>query len=383
MKHDIETKLCAARTHLILDQPFFGALVLRLPMIAADSSWCRTSATDTQAFYYNPAYIEALDVRQVEFVLAHEALHCALSHFTRRAHREKHRWDLACDFAINPLLLAEGLIPPGNLITFLEYAGMTAEEIYPLLEEREDEETMDQHLYDQEHSAPGNNHLQAAPQTEDGPPRLSRAQREILAGQWQQHLASAAQRAAQAGKLSGALASLMDALLQPQLPWRALLAHYLSNSARDDYTYRRLSRREGEAILPSLRSAAIDVVVVVDTSGSVSEVEMNEFMNEIGALKGQLRARITLLACDTALAQGAPWIFEAWEELVWPKQVGRGGTSFIPPFLWLDQHGHHPDVLIYFTDGQGPFPPTPPFYPVLWLVKGKAGVPWGRRIQLN
>jgi predicted metal-dependent peptidase len=44
---------------------------------------------------------------------------------------------------------------------------------------------------------------------------------------------------------------------------------------------------------------------------------------------------------------------------------------------------HRPDLLVYFTDGEGEFPPAAPPYPVIWLVKGPASVPWGERIQLN
>ena len=100
--NSVATKLAAARTRLILDKPFLGALVLRLPMLPADAAWCPTTGTDARNFYYNPAYIDSLSLAQTQFMLAHEALHCALSHFARRAHREVARWDLACDFAINP-----------------------------------------------------------------------------------------------------------------------------------------------------------------------------------------------------------------------------------------------------------------------------------------
>ena len=83
----IETKLAAARTRLILDKPFLGALVLRLPMQAARPDWCPTTATDARAFFYNPEYIASLSMEQTQFMLAHEALHCALSHFARRSSR--------------------------------------------------------------------------------------------------------------------------------------------------------------------------------------------------------------------------------------------------------------------------------------------------------
>ena len=146
----VATKLTAARTKLILDKPFLGALVLRLPMLAADDAWCPTTGTDAKNFYYNPAYIDSLSLAQTQFMLAHEALHCALSHFARREHREIARWNMACDFAINPLLVADGLTPPYNAQIMDEYEGMTAEEIYPLIKDNENEQTLDQHLYDQD-----------------------------------------------------------------------------------------------------------------------------------------------------------------------------------------------------------------------------------------
>ncbi len=202
--------------------------------------------------------------------------------------------------------------------------------------------------------------------------------------QWRQRLAGAAQQAMQAGKLGGSLRRLVDHLLQPQLPWRMLLARYMTAVSRDDYSYMRPSRREGEAIFPSLRSAQTDIVVVLDTSGSIRTEEMREFVSEIDAIKGQVRARILLLACDAALSPEAPWVFEPWEEFELPEGVrGGGGTSFKPPFSWLEEAGSHPDLVVYFTDAEGEFPKQEPRFPVIWLVKGRGEVPWGQRIQLN
>lgn len=411
MSEALETKLAAARTRLILDKPFLGALVLRLPMIAADPKWCQTSATDARSFYYNPDYIAALSVEQVQFVLAHEALHCALSHFARRQHRIKHRWDIACDHAVNPLLLAEGLKPPPGVWVDDGFEDMTAEEIYPMIDDNHSDQPMDQHVYDREDEQrdpkPSDQHRdqggdqannqqdqeqnqgsQAEQDQSQGgaaqPPPLAHEEIDNLSVQWQQRLAGAAQQAMQAGKLGDSLARLVDHLLEPQLPWRSLLAHYLSLNARDDYTYMRPSRREGEALLPSLRSAQLEVVVAVDVSGSVSEEEIAQCVAEVDNLKGQLRARVTLLACDAALAEGAPWVFEPWEECRFPQQFkGGGGTRFAPVFDWVAQQDRAPDMLLYFTDGKGEFPHIAPTYPVLWLIKGREKIPWGQRVQLN
>ncbi len=405
MSQDVETKLSAARTRLILDKPFLGALVLRLPMEAANPNWCRTTGTDARTLYYNADYIADLSLNQTQFVLAHEALHCALSHFARRQHRVKHRWDLACDFAINPILISEGLTPPPDALYMDMFAGMTAEEIYPMLDDMEDvdsKQPQDQHLYDSddnssrgEGGAGGGNAQQPSNQPSEAeldpnrggapqPRPLGETEKEQLGVQWRQRMAGAAQQAMQAGKMSGALARLVDHLLQPQLPWRMLLARYMTSVARNDYNYSRPSRREGEAILPSLRSSHIDVVVALDTSGSISAGEIDEFMSEVDAIKGQVSARITLHACDQQLAEDGPWEYEAWDEFEMPTSItGGGGTSFRPVFDWLERDGRRPDLLVYFTDAEGVFPPAEPPFPVIWLVKGKAKVPWGQRIQLN
>jgi len=390
---DIETKLTAARTRLILDKPFLGALALRLPMVVADPKWCQTTSTDARSFYYNPSYIDALSLEQTQFVLANQALHCALSHFARRQHRNKFRWDIACDHAINPLLVKDGLTPPPGTLVLECYEGMTAEEIYPFIDENDSDEPSESPKQDGDGSGDskdesrdsGANDSERKESNGAAEPRpLSASEMESLSAQWQQRLAGAAQQAKQAGKLGGALGRMVGEMMQPKLPWRLLLARYMSQFARDDYSYMRPSRREGEMILPSLRSAQTDIQVVIDTSGSISEQEIEEFISEVNAIKGQLRARILLHACDTALAEAGPWTFEPWDEFKMPEKIqGGGGTDFRPIFDWITRQGREPDLLLYFTDAMGDFPAHEPPFPVFWLVKGKEAVPWGQRIQLN
>ena len=410
-----ETKLAAARTRLILDKPFLGALVLRLPL-KVGGAWCRTTATDARTIYYNPQWINDLSASQVQFALAHEALHCALGHFARRGHRVQRKWDLSCDFAINPLLLDEGLKPPPDAQVLDLYRGMAAEEIYPCIDDDLDSATFDDHVWDGDEGGQGGgqgeqNETQGKggsnPQEidenaggsnqqkvgaggtagDDGngpPPPLTAKEKEQLQQQWQRHLAAAAQRAREAGKLSGQLSRLTETALAAQVSWRALLAQYLTQAARDDYTWQRPSRREGEVIWPSLRSHSGDIHVAIDVSGSVTEEDLAGFLGELNALKGTMPVRITLFACDSDLAADAPWVFEPWDQLRLPRQfAGGGGTTFTPVFDWIAKAGQQPDSLVYFTDAEGEFPAQAPNYPVLWLVKGPASVPFGRRIQLN
>ena len=395
---EIQNKLAAARTRLILDKPFLGALVLRLPLVAADPGWCETAATDARKLYYNRDYIDALDVEETQFILGKQALHCALSHFARRQHRIKRRWELACDYAVNSLLIQDGIKAPLGTLFDESFDGMTAEEIYPYIDEFEDDDAKPES--GEGHDEKGSSSQDwtkdsrkvdsggGADQTKNlaqRPAELTLREQEELSVQWQQRLAGAAQQAIQAGKLGGSMVRMVDFMLQPRIPWRMLLARYMTTSARDDYSYSRPSSRRGDpAVMPSLRSTQINVAVGVDISGSVNDREINEFLSEVSAIKSNIRTRITLLPCDVALARGAPWIFEPWEDVTLPTTLkGGGGTSFCPVFGWLDRQDQSPDLLIYFTDCRGVFPEAAPNYPVIWLVKGKQLVPWGQRIQLN
>jgi predicted metal-dependent peptidase len=430
---EIETKLSAARTRLILDKPFLGALVMHLPLKTAE--WCATTATDARGFYYNPQFIDGLNLSQTQFMLAHEALHCALGHFNRRSHRTKRRWDVACDHAVNLMLAAEGLkAPPGALMNPL-YQHLTAEEIYPFIQAEPSEEPIDDHLFDGDSSGDeqgagaGDNELsqtganrgenqdgkskkekekqaeseqgrQPDKQDEQGgmgdaqereenqgaekPTEPSASDKEELANQWRQRLASAAQQARQAGKLGDSWLRLVDELIQPKQPWRMLLARYMMSVAHDDYSFQRQSRREGDAMLPSLYSGQANIVVALDTSGSINDQEIREFVSEVDSLKGQIRARVVLHACDERLAPAGPWLYESWEPVNPPQEIsGGGGTDFRPIFDWIERDHLRPDLIVYFTDAEGEFPSHEPPYPVIWLVKGKAPVPWGQRIQLN
>ena len=159
----------------------------------------------------------------------------------------------------------------------------------------------------------------------------------------------------------------------------------MNTMVRDDYSYTRPSSRRGNpAIYPSLRSAQMEVVVAVDVSGSIHRDELNEFIAEIDSLKAQVRARVTLLTCDNQITCEQPWVFEAWDHCRLPEKVmGGGGTDFRPVFDWIDRQGIQPELLVYFTDAEGPFPKQPPNFPVVWLIKGREQVPWGERIQLN
>ena len=121
-----------ARTALVLDHPFFGSLLFRLKDCECRS--IQTMATDGVSLYYNPDFVETLNAATLAGTLAHEVMHPALHHHVRRSGRDPKRWNMACDFAINPLLVDAGLNLPEGVLLDNRFRGMSAEQIYNLLE---------------------------------------------------------------------------------------------------------------------------------------------------------------------------------------------------------------------------------------------------------
>ncbi len=393
-------RLVRARSRLILERPFIGALAVHLALVA--NARCATVATDARAIYFNPAYVSGLTLAQAQFVIAHEALHCGLSHFARRGSRLADRWDRACDHAVNQLLRDDGFTLAPGFAADARFRGLAAEAIYPLLEREFSEPAGDdEHWF----GAASDQGGEGAPQTVQSQPdahrqaeqaRTLEAHRDgidelgtrgamthaALASEWEDRLASTANAALLAGRLSPHWRAVLPEVFAPRLPWQALLARFLMYRARDDYSYQRPGRRSSEALLPGLASTQLTLIAVLDTSGSIGREDFRAFLDELDALKGQLTARLMLFACDDAIAPGAPWTFEPWQPLAMPQEIAGGGsTRFTPVFDWVAECGLRPDALVYFTDALGEFPEREPEYPVLWLVTGNGSVPWGERVQ--
>lgn len=374
-------RLTAARTRLIMEFPFLGVLALRLPLQAANPQWCVTVATDAKKLYYNIAWVLSLKEYELRFAIAHEAMHCALAHFVRGGERDWHRWNIACDFAVNSILMEAGMARPVEALYDRRYSKLSAEEIYVQLPDDLRARTLDTHLdispveFDEE---------KQQPELADYPAALSHEEAKNLSRQWKQRMVAAAQHALRTSQTGDQMRRLLDRLLKPRLSWREILAPYFISLARGDYSYSRPSRREGEVIFPRLSSRGSKVQVVIDSSGSIRKKELIEFVTEVNSLKSIAGVEITLHFCDLVLAEEGPWVYPSWESMELPDYApGGGGTDFRPIFLWLKENFIHPDLLIYFTDGEGPFPKEAPDFPVIWVVKGYRKPPWGVVIPLN
>ena len=76
----------------------------------------QTMATDGVSLFYNPEFVQTLNAAELAGVLAHDVMHPALQHHTRRADRDRERWNMACDYTIKPLLLDSGLTLPKDVL---------------------------------------------------------------------------------------------------------------------------------------------------------------------------------------------------------------------------------------------------------------------------
>ena len=98
--YDARQTILKARIALVLKQPFFGNLAMRLTLKNADS-WLTTAATDGRHFYYNSDFIIKLPTNQMMFLFCHELLHCAYDHMSRGIGKQKDLANIAMDYVVN------------------------------------------------------------------------------------------------------------------------------------------------------------------------------------------------------------------------------------------------------------------------------------------
>jgi len=205
--------------------------------------------------------------------------------------------------------------------------------------------------------------------------------------QWELALAQAAQHAREIGDLPGGLERLVNDALEPKLDWQELLSRYISDRARDDYSWTPPSKRfvHMDVIMPSLSHQKLpEVVLALDTSGSVSPAEMDQFVAELSGILDAFDTTIHVVYCDSDVS-GAD-VFGRFDLPLELSPEGGGGTDFRPAFKWVSEEGLDPACLVYLTDLEClNFPEQEPEYPVLWARIGQGGKvpPFGDVIEIR
>src|SRR5215471_4902713 len=131
--------IAKARAALVLTRKFYAVLV---GQVVAKPCWSiPTMATDSVTHYYNPAFIVSLPPAEVLGTQANESEHDARHHSTRRQGRDPKDWNRACDYAINGDLMAEGFVLPKGALYREDFVGLSAEEIYRILQLEKQKQT--------------------------------------------------------------------------------------------------------------------------------------------------------------------------------------------------------------------------------------------------
>lgn len=362
-------KLTKGRSGLILRQGFFAPFVCRMPMVEAPWLDPQTMATDGVRIYWHPQFVEEHSEGQVLFTLAHEGLHPAFLHQLREGKRDHERWNMACDFAINIILVKAGFKdPPPNICLDYAYEGKTAEWIY---------DNMPKDLQ----PPPGWNIGAVVPfkgkagqdkKKGKGMPAGQATPEEIKVheNQWITEFVAAAQTAKGIGNLPGGMERYIDTMLKPKINWKAILQRFLTATVKNDYNWNRPNRRyiSQGFYLPHLQSPAIgNGVILMDTSGSVGERELNQLGSETKAITDAYAVDLDVIYVDSKVA-GHDKI-EATNPHFKLKPKGGGGTSFAPGFEYVEKEGIMPKFGLYLTDGGShEYPDNPPAYPFIWVL---------------
>lgn len=168
-----------------------------------------------------------------------------------------------------------------------------------------------------------------------------------------------------------------------RLDWRKLLADFIQEETFD-YSFCPPDKRSDEIgfFLPDYNEKEFivqDVLFMVDTSGSISEEDLNEAYTEIQHAIDLFNGKLTgwLGFFDADITEPLP--FSSSNDVRKISPYGGGGTDFCPIFDYMARHrsGHLPACLIIYTDGFGTFPSRTATLgvPVLWLINNHEVTP--------
>jgi predicted metal-dependent peptidase len=428
-QNSTEQKLTRARTQLLLNQPFFGTLCLRLKLVSGSVP---TMATDGRRIAFNPAFVDELKPAELEATLAHEVMHCALGHHCRRGERDPRLWNEAADLAINPILVGNGFKLPAGALIDPSFSDLSAEEIYArLLRDKNDDSVSGSKQAAQQAGSDGGGTSQDQQQPQNGqPPATSSnsqtqrvSSRDILAPEQAQESCApeprpggfgevldatddqgnpasqaeksrqqhewniAADQAVRSAKACGNEPAQIERPLRESRgsaqDWRALLRDFIAATTPSDYRWSPPNRRyiASGLYLPSVvRSGVGEIVIAVDTSGSIGSRELEQFAAEISAISDQAKPEaIHVVYCDAAVQSVQEF---GSSEPVRLEPKGGGGTDFRPAFEWVEINGITPACLIYLTDLCCDSYPEPPQYPVLWVTDSRRIAPFAETIRI-
>jgi len=350
------------KSKLLVEHPYFGTLSSGLEIVVNDN--IESFTLHGNRFEYREDFFNTLSDDQVAFSLSNAALHTVLSHPSRIGNRSPWLWYTACEHAINNMLIDNDFTPPSKITYDPRFRGQYAEEIY---EELLDTITRED-LNDKDSDARRND--------ESLDQKLQSAQIEQLAQ-------NALEKAEDMGSLPEGLERLIPMVSKGVINWRSELRDAIGGYYVSDYAMMPPSKKLLYAgiYLPSATSRHLELAIAIDSSGSVDEVLLAQFVAEIESITEIFGSySIELLVCDDRVRSHQR--FMNGESIEYTLEGG-GGTDFVPVFEFIERQMTPPKMLLYFTDLDGKFPMSEPNYETVWIVPHSEEVPFGRVIVIK
>lgn len=393
-------KIIRAKVKLQVENPFFAYLISNMKII--ENKDIPTIGVDKQGnCYYNPKFIDELSDNGLKGVFCHEVLHLVLEHLSRGEKLKQKLYNIASDLCINDLLITNNftldsgvLIPNYNhsyniqisddeTITIENIDKKTADQVYhELLKELDDEEE----VIDSEDKKRFDEHMESK-----GDGKGETKEQENLAKQkWKKAVSEASAIARSKGKMTDGLDIFVDGLLNEKVNWKSLLYKYLTRTIPHDYSYARPSKRSFACgvYMPIMRKESIEIVVSLDTSGSIQGKELQDFLSEInGIAKSFNNLTMKLIVCDWQIQDIYTIGNGDSDEISKLRIKGGGGTSHKPVYDYVNQHLPNTKLLVNFTDGYTDLDELDDSINTLWVLC-KNGIdenkiPFGEVIKLN
>ena len=237
MRVEVMDRIITARIGLLLRHPFFGNMATRLKIVAADD-WLPTAAVDGRNLYYNTQFFNAMNNKEIEFVVAHEILHMVFDHIGRREDRNPMIYNISADYIVNNTLVPDriGVIPSiVSCYQDFKYEGWTSEEVYDDVYEQAKKngeeylkqlgEMLDEHLDmdGDEGSSDGDMGEDSnGNATSKSKPKYSKEEEKQIKDEIKENMISAAQSAG-AGNVPGAVQRIIKELTEPKMNWREII----------------------------------------------------------------------------------------------------------------------------------------------------------------
>jgi predicted metal-dependent peptidase len=382
LDREVREILVTARVGMLLRASFFGNLATRLKLINADE-WCATAATDGRNFYYNTRFIKMLRPKEVEFLFGHEVLHVVYDHFGRRGERHPMLSNVAADYCVNADLKKHRV---GEFITSVpclyesKYEGMSYEEVYDDLYKNAEkidineliQKLLDDHMEDDSDSdSDGEN--------QDGKnrvkrPKLTEEEKAAIRDEIKEAMLSAAQTC-DAGNIPAGVKRIIQDLTEPKMNWRELIRQQIESTVKSDFTWLRTSRKgwDMDAVMPGMKTQeAIDICVMIDMSGSISDSQGRDFVSEVkGIMETFEDYRIHIGCFDTEVYNMQVFTADNLEDISEYRLDGGGGTDFDCFFDYFKKEDIEPKKLVVFTDGYpGGSWGDPNYCDTVWIIHG-------------